>query len=220
MIDILQNADISLMLWLNSFHNSFWDILMSLITDKWAWVPMYAAILYVLFVKYGFKITLLFVVSLFLVNFAFSDYMCGSILRSFIHRPRPSNADSPIYNLVHIVNNYRGGHYGFPSCHASNSFALATMVYLFFRDRKLTFFIYVWAFIHSYSRIYLGVHYPGDILVGAMIGILGAIAIYSGFNHFLHFKTKDSFKHINVIWYLGIIIFSTLMVVTCAERYF
>ena len=219
MIDILQNLDASLLLWLNSFHNPFWDILMNLITNKWAWVPMYATILYVLFVKYGFKITLLFAVSLFLINFAFSDYTCGSIIRSFIHRPRPSNADSPICNLVHIVNNYRGGHYGFPSCHASNSFALATMVYLFFRNRKLTLFIYLWAFVHSYSRIYLGVHYPADILVGAIIGSLGATAIYFGFNHFLHFKTKDTFKHINVIWYAGISIFSILIVLACLQMY-
>ena len=76
------------------------------------------------------------------------------------------------------MDGYRGGSYGFPSCHGSNSFALATVLALIVRRRRFTFFILSWALLNSYTRIYLGVHYPGDILTGALIGSSGAAALY------------------------------------------
>lgn len=211
MVETLQHLDATLMLWLNGFHNSFGDILMMLITNKWAWVPMYVMLLYVLIEKWGASKTLLFVVLMFTINFALSDYTCGTLIRDHVCRPRPSDLRSPIYHLTHIVEGTHNG-YGFPSCHGANSFALATLIALYFRKRKLSLFIFIWAAIHSYSRIYIGVHYLGDILVGATIGAIQALIVYYAFNYFLHFKKDEQFKHADFIYHIGIAIFMVLIV--------
>lgn len=89
----------------------------------------------------------------------------------------PSNPENPLSEMVHIVGGYRGGSYGFPSCHAANSFALASFLTLLFANRKLSLFIFAWAVLNSYSRVYLGVHYPGDLLVGAIIGTVAGLVM-------------------------------------------
>jgi undecaprenyl-diphosphatase len=83
--------------------------------------------------------------------------------------------------LMHTVNDYRGGLYGFISSHAANSFGLAAIVSLIIPDRRLRIFIFIWATIVSYSRIYLGVHYPADVSVGAIVGLISARIVYLGY---------------------------------------
>lgn len=99
--------------------------------------------------------------------------MCSSVIRPVVARLRPANLENPIVDMVYIVNGYRGGSYGFPSCHAANSFGLAMYVIFLCRKRWLSFFIVAWAILNCYTRIYLGVHYPGDLIVGAIIGGFG-----------------------------------------------
>ena len=103
MIDWLQNIDTALMLWLNGFHNSFMDTFMWLVSNKLMWVPMYVMIPYVLYKRFGIKAALFLVVAMFLINVFATDSFCSQVLRHNILRPRPSNADSPIYRMVHIV---------------------------------------------------------------------------------------------------------------------
>ena len=81
-------------------------------------------------------------------------------------------------NLLSYVNDYRGGAYGFPSNHASNGFAAATFLALLLRNRWVTLSAFLWAIGSCYSRMYMGVHYPTDILCGALLGSLFAIVIY------------------------------------------
>ena len=160
MIQLLVNTDQNLLLYLNGFHNAFGDYFMSTFTGKWIWVPMYASILYVLLKNFNWKITLCCLTAIAL-TILFADQVCASLIRPAVERLRPSNPANPISDLVHIVNNYRGGRYGFPSCHASNSFGLAFFLVFLFRKRWLSLFILLWATLNCYTRIYLGVHYPG-----------------------------------------------------------
>ena len=116
----------------------------------------------------------------------FSDQISSSLLKPFFQRLRPSH-NPDIENLVHIVNDSRGGLYGFVSSHAANTFGVATFVALVFRHKGITPVIYFWPMLVSYSRIYLAKHYLGDIIGGAIVGVLVACAVYL----IITVKTKD-----------------------------
>ena len=178
MIEYLNNLDAAVLLWLNGFHNAFFDIFMDLVSNKWMWTPMYFSIFIVCLLHTKLQPKLLVILALFGITFALSDYTCAEIIRPLVNRPRPSNFESGIGHLVHIVHDYRGGRYGFPSCHAANSFMLATLGMLVFKEKHFTIFLYSWAFLHTYSRIYLGVHYPGDTIIGAFVGCALAWGCY------------------------------------------
>ena len=190
LIQNLANADQSFFLYLNSFHNTFWDYFMSVFTGKFIWIPMYASILYVLIRNYHWK-TVLFCLIAIALTITFADQICASVIRPIVERPRPSSEASPIADLVYIVNGRRGGGYGFPSCHASNSFGLAFFLIFLFRKRWLSFFICCWAIINCYTRIYLGLHYPGDLIVGMLLGGCGAAITY----FLLRLVTKEKFHN-------------------------
>lgn len=120
--------------------------------------------------------------------------------------------------MVHIVNGYRGGRYGFPSCHAANTFGLAFFIWFLFRKRWLTVFIMGWALLTCYSRIYLGVHFPGDLLAGTLIGLIAAYIVYRLFLKVSGHKTMEKVPHIYApilvggLTILGILIYSAVMV--------
>ncbi len=105
-----------------------------------------------------------------------------------VARLRPSNLANPLTKagLVHIVEGYRGGRFGFPSAHSANSWGLAFFLIFLFRRHLVSWWLVAWAIVTCWSRMYLGVHYPGDILVGMLIGFAGAVASYWVFQRFLH----------------------------------
>ena len=172
MIDWLNTIDTQVFLALNGLHAPYFDVFMKLFTGKWIWVPMYAAVLFAVVRTYRWRQTLAVLVCVALA-ITIADQVCATLIRPEVCRLRPSNPENPLSEMVHIVGGYRGGSYGFPSCHAANSFALASFLTLLFANRKLSLFIFAWAVLNSYSRVYLGVHYPGDLLVGAIIGTAG-----------------------------------------------
>ena len=177
MLEYLKQIDQELLLLINGCHSPFFDNLMWLISAKLTWVPFYASILYILIKNFNLKLTFITVICITLV-IVYCDQMCATVLRPIFERLRPSNLDNPISEFIHIVNNKRGGKYGFPSCHASNTFGLAVFLVLFFKQRSITIFSLFWATIVSYSRSYLGVHYPGDLLAGALVGLSGGTLVY------------------------------------------
>lgn len=177
MLEILQQLDQHLLLTLNGLHTPYWDSFMWIVSAKLTWVPMYATLLYILCRNFNIRVTILTVIAIAL-TITYADQLCATFIRPFVERMRPSNLNNPLSEFVHILHDKRGGRYGFPSCHASNSFGLAFIVMLLFKQRCLTLFIMFWAILNSYSRIYLGVHYPGDLLAGMLVGTSGAFLIY------------------------------------------
>lgn len=174
-IDSLLQLDDRVFLLFNGVHSPFWDEMMMLITGKFIWTFMYATILAALFATRRWKAALMLTV-MFLVAFAVTDYSISNFIRPYFARLRPGNPDNPLAPLVHNVHGYTGGAYGFPSCHGANSFCLAVFMSLAARRASFTIWMFFWAVIHSYTRLYLGVHYPGDLIVGAILGsITGAL---------------------------------------------
>ena len=182
MLETLNQIDASVFLFFNGMHTPFLDRFMMLFTDRFIWIPMYAAILIVLLRTHGVKSAAFYVAGIALA-ITLTDQTCATFIRPAVERLRPSNLENPLSALTIIVDDYRGGSYGFPSCHSANSFALATFLAFLFPRRRMVLFIFGWAILNSYTRLYLGVHYPGDLIVGAIIGSGFGYACY----HLAHF---------------------------------
>ncbi len=179
MIDIQQLIDFDkeLLLFLNGNHSLFWDGFMWVVTKTVTWIPAILMLLYVI-VKSN-KLNQVFLILLMIaLTVVLADRISSGFFKPFFARFRPAQ-DPDIMYLVHIVNGYRGGLYGFVSSHAANTFAVAMFVSLLIKDWRFTVMMFLWAMIPSYSRIYLGVHYPGDILCGALLGCVVALLVYS-----------------------------------------
>lgn len=173
----LSDIDARLLLIVNGAHSPFFDAVMWCISGRWIWVPFYAVLAYLLFRRMSWKRASICLVTIGLIILA-ADQTCATLIRPEIGRLRPANLNNPLSSFVHVVNGYRGGRYGFPSCHAANTFAIAVFMSLVIRHKWFTVMMFSWAFVVSYSRMYLGVHYFGDLFCGATIGSLFAVLFY------------------------------------------
>ncbi|WP_417089944.1 phosphatase PAP2 family protein [Leyella stercorea] len=173
----LSDIDARLLLIVNGAHSPFFDSVMWCISGRWIWIPFYAVLAYLLFRRMSWKRASICLVTIGLIILA-ADQTCATLIRPEIGRLRPANLNNPLSSFVHVVNGYRGGRYGFPSCHAANTFALAVFMSLVIRHKWFTVMMFSWAFVVSYSRMYLGVHYFGDLFCGATIGSLFAVLFY------------------------------------------
>jgi len=174
LIDYIKQIDTDLFLKLNSIHSPFFDFIMWWFSSKTIWIPLYLFFVYLLFKKYSKQAITILIFAI--ICAALTDSLSVAIFKNTFQRLRPSHQPE-LMNLIHIVNGYRGGQYGFVSSHAANIFGLAAFLWYFLKNHYKHFgkIIFTWAFLVSYSRIYLGVHYPGDVVVGAIFGILIAI---------------------------------------------
>lgn len=195
LLQLLNQWDTDLLLAINGWHNGYWDTFMYAFSGKWVWVPMYAALLYVLARNLPWRTTLWCLVGVALC-ITFADQVGASLIRPWAERLRPANPENPISDLVHIVNGYRGGRYGFPSCHAANTFGLAFYLMLVVRRKALTGLLVAWALVTCYSRAYLGVHYPGDLLAGALLGLAGAALCYTLFRLVARYERPRRFRQL------------------------
>lgn len=175
-LNTINQGDRSLLTAINFDGPTGYDFFWAMYSDKWTWIPFMLVIVYCLLRPGNWRHRLLMVGSVALL-FVLSDFVVSSFIKNVVCRPRPSH-DPAVMDLLSYVNGYRGGAYGFPSNHASNGFAAATFLALLLRNRWVTLSVFLWAVGSCYSRMYLGVHYPSDILCGAMLGIVFAIIIF------------------------------------------
>ncbi len=171
----LIELDQQLLILLNYFHNDFWDNCFWMTSSTLIWVPMYIMIIYGIIKSQKWQSwTTLLAVTILIV---LCDQISTEVFKHGIERFRPTH-DPILKDFVKIVHNYRGGKYGFVSSHAANTMGLAVFSSLLFRNKLFSFFVFTWAIIIGYSRIYLGVHYPGDIIGGMILGAILGYAIY------------------------------------------
>ncbi len=166
-LEKIKQIDQSIFFFFNKMHNPFMDVVMSLFTRTEIWAIFFLVIIYFIIKKYKAKSVIILI--LLALSIVISDQFSVFIKES-LQRLRPSH-DPAIQSMVHIVMK-KGGLYGFFSSHATNTFAVAMFLSLLFKNYRFTILIFFWATLASYTRIYLGLHYPGDILTGMIVGSL------------------------------------------------
>jgi undecaprenyl-diphosphatase len=169
-MEYLLGLDEKWLLWLNSLGGKSLDPAMVFISEVYVWVPLYALLIFVLFKKFPTS-DALFYLALVIVGVLLTDQISVHAFKEVFQRPRPCHQDHLIGTL-RIVDGC-GGAYGFVSSHAANTFGLATLLGKILRTKFkwVSPALLIWAAVVSYSRIYLGVHFPGDVLGGAILGM-------------------------------------------------
>lgn len=188
---MLNDLDHQLFLFLNGLHVGWLDPVMIFISSEAGWIPFYAVLLFLVFKKYKWQG--LWVVLGVAVLITCSDQLSAHVFKPVFQRLRPCY-DPLIQDLVHLPKGKPGGHYGFISSHACNTFALATFITLIMKKfyKKIGWLMFSWAAVVSYSRIYMGVHFPGDIICGAIVGLIIGFGVGYLTNYVISSETKCS----------------------------
>lgn len=173
----LSTIDSDLFLFLNGLHTDWMDEIMIAVTHMWIWIPLYLLLIYWTVKEYGKQSWWVFLAVGVVV--LCSDQLSAHVCKPFFHRLRPCfNPD--FQDVIYLPKGVAGGKYGFVSSHAANTFSIATFLTSALRKYHpwpaITLFL--WAFISSYSRIYIGFHYPGDILCGVILGALVGLILW------------------------------------------
>ena len=175
MIDYLMDIDAEALLAVNGMYSSFQDALWWMVSAKWSSALLVLSLLWILIHKN--RRHALLVLAMIALAVLLADQVSSGLIKHLVERLRPTH-DPSLENAVHIVNGYRGGMYGFVSSHAANFFAIATLVSFIMRHRLVVIALYGWGLAQCYSRMYLGVHYPGDILGGIIVGVLAGWLVW------------------------------------------
>jgi len=173
----IAQIDRSALLFLNHLHNSFFDFIFYWASNRLVWIPLYAFLAILIYRKYPHRFFRILLAIAVLITL--SDQLSSSVIKILVMRLRPCH-DPVISADVHLVYGYCGGLYGFVSSHASNSFALTVFIWLLMgrSNRSLMILLFAWTMLVSYSRIYLGAHFPGDVLCGMALGGILAFLIF------------------------------------------
>lgn len=190
-MDYLIHIDQQWLLAINGWHSEWADILMWYISKSTTWLPLYALLVGLIVYRFGILspslcregrrgsslLRVLIILAGFAVAVGMSDFVSSGIIKPWVCRLRPTH-EPELAGLIHLVNGYTGGLYGFVSSHAANTMACALLFALLYRNKYATVGLMLWVALNCYSRMYLGVHYPADIIGGLAIGALMATLTY------------------------------------------
>ena len=188
MLEQLLHIDTEILLAINGWHAPWADQLMWIISAKTTWIPLYLLLIGLLVWRYRqpaptpikwlqkVPACVVMIVAIGLAVGA-ADVIASGILKDLVARPRPSRVPE-LEGMLHLVNGYKSGQYGFVSSHAANTIAVALLFSLIWRNKIATIGLMLWVAANCYSRMYLGVHYPTDILGGLIVGSLVAVLAF------------------------------------------
>ena len=190
-MDYLIHIDQQWLLAINGWHSEWADMLMWYISKSTTWLPLYALLVGLIVYRFGILspslcregrrgsslLRVLIILAGFAVAVGVSDFVSSGIIKPWVCRLRPTH-EPELAGLIHLVNGYTGGLYGFVSSHAANTMACALLFALLYRNKYATVGLMLWVALNCYSRMYLGVHYPADIIGGLAIGAMMATLTY------------------------------------------
>ena len=196
-MDSLIHIDQQWLLAINGWHAEWADVLMWYISKSTTWLPLYALLVGLVVYQFGVQwylstqiiqntpnyrykalLRVFIVLAGFAVAVGLSDFVSSGIIKPWVCRLRPTH-EPALAGMLHLVNGYTGGLYGFVSSHAANTMACALLFSLLYKNRYATIGLLLWVALNCYSRMYLGVHYPGDIIGGLLVGAVSASLTYA-----------------------------------------
>ena len=180
----INELDHQLTLAINGSDSLFWDNVMYTVTNTFSWSLVILALLIIIFKNNTWKEAVMVYVTIALLIFV-ADRLCSGLVKPLVERWRPTQ-DPQLMYYVDVVRGYRGGRFGFFSGHACNTMCMAMFLSLLFRSAKVTITLFFWSLTTTFTRLYLGVHYLGDVCVGFTIGAILGFLFYWLMEQFVH----------------------------------
>ena len=172
----MNNLDVDILLWINGHGNAWLDELMWIISRSRTWIWLYVLLAGLIVYRFRNWKTILLILVGFGIAIGLSDFITSGLIKPIVCRLRPTH--EPAIDPIRLVHDYVGGRYGFCSSHAANTMACALLFSLLYRNKIATASLMTWVALNCYSRMYLGVHYPSDIMAGLLVGALLAACCY------------------------------------------
>ena len=192
----LQNVDRAALLAVNGSNSLFLDSVVHVLTTATTWIPLYLSLFYIVVKNHNTVQRIAIIVGCAGLCILFAGAVDDLIVKPTVARWRPTH-DPVIGTLVDVVDGYRGGKYGFFSAHACNTFSIAIFFCWLVRSKVLSFTLVLWSFVNCWTRLYLGVHFPGDILVGLTWGFTVGTSVYFFYLRVLRKMHVEEVRHIS-----------------------